>query len=81
MSKASEKELSDLHGELAKFLKHKLQNGEVTAADLGQIRQFLKDNRIEATIDQNPDMGSIVEALPTFDSADEKFDDTEGSYH
>lgn len=81
MSKASEKELSDLHGELAKYLKHKLQNGEVTAADLGQIRQFLKDNRIEATIDQNPDMGSIVEALPTFDSADEKFDDTEGSYH
>ncbi len=81
MSKASEKELSDLHGELAKFLKHKPQNGEVTAADLGQIRQFLKDNRIEATIDQNPDMGSIVEALPTFDSADEKYDDTEGSYH
>jgi len=81
MSKASEKELSDLHGMFAKFLKHKLQEGDVTAADLGQVRQFLKDNRIEASIDQNPDMGSLAEALPQFDSADESHDDSEGSYH
>lgn len=81
MSKATEKELSELHGMFAKFLKHKLQDGDVTAADLGQVRQFLKDNRIEASIDQNPDMGALVEALPQFDSADESYDDTEGSYH
>lgn len=81
MSKATEKELSDLHGMFAKFLKHKLQEGEVTAGDLGQIRQFLRDNRIEATIDQNPDMGSIVQALPKFDTIDEMSDDTDGSYH
>jgi hypothetical protein len=81
MSKATEKELSALHGELAKFLKYKLQAGEVTAADLGQIRQFLKDNRIEASIDQNPDMGSIVQALPSFETSEDEYDDSEGSYH
>ena len=81
MSKATETELSELHGMLAKYFKHKLQEGDVTAADLGQIRTFLRDNRIEATIDQNPDMGAIVQTLPSFETDTEKFDDSEGSYH
>ena len=43
-SKATEEQLSELHGELAQFFKQKLRGGDATAADLGQIRQFLKDN-------------------------------------
>lgn len=78
-SKATEKELSSLHGLLASFFKEKLMSGEpITAAELGQIRQFLKDNGIEANIDQNPDMNSIAQALPEFD---DDYDDTNGSYH
>jgi hypothetical protein len=84
MSKATEQELSELHGEFARFLKKRLQSDDVTAADLGQVRQFLKDNRIEASIADNPDMGELATlSLPTFDDSKpgDDFDDTEGSYH
>jgi hypothetical protein len=82
--KATEQELSELHGEFAKFLKKRLESDDVTAADLGQIRQFLKDNRVEATIEDNPDMGELAKlSLPKFDDSKpgDDFDDTEGSYH
>lgn len=70
-NKATENELSELHGELAKFFKMKLSSGDATAADLGQIRQFLKDNRIEATIEQDTNMGSLATLLPTFEDDDD----------
>ena len=70
-SKATEEQLSELHGELAQFFKQKLRGGDATAAELGQIRQFLKDNRIEATIEQDPNMGSLATMLPTFEDEDD----------
>lgn len=77
--KATEKELSSLHGLMAAYFKEKLTTGEpVSAAEIGQIRQFLKDNDIVASIEQNPDMLSIAQVLPDFE---DDYDNTEGSYH
>lgn len=42
-----EKEFSDLHAALAKALKAKILSGEVTAAELKEAREFLKDNGVD----------------------------------
>lgn len=48
MSKsAHETELQELHELMAKVMRAKLESGEVDAATLNSIRQFLKDNGIE----------------------------------
>lgn len=64
MSKATEEALAALHGEMAKAMKKKLAEGEYTASDLNVIRQFLKDNKIEADGDKNEDVKSLVDGLP-----------------
>lgn len=64
MSKATEEALATLHGEMAKAMKKKLAEGEYTASDLNVIRQFLKDNKIEADGDKNEDVKSLVDGLP-----------------
>ena len=46
--KATEKELSELHGQLARVMKKMLDSGNYKSSDLNVIRQFLKDNGIEA---------------------------------
>lgn len=80
--KATEKEMSALHGLMAAYFKEKLTCGEpVTAAEIGQIRQFLKDNDIVASIEQNPDMLSIAQVLPEFEADDDDEAVDEGSYH
>ena len=61
--KASEEILGNLHGELARVFIAQLQAGEVKAADLNVIRQFLKDNGIQATA-ENPDMARLIDAIP-----------------
>lgn len=54
MSKATEDQLSSLHGAFAEFLKDQLvdlkaaEDSKGMAATLNVIRQFLKDNGIEA---------------------------------
>lgn len=78
MSKASEKELSSLHAELASILKESIQpepilNGEgevvgkkYNAAALNAARQFLKDNNITSTLDSKP-VADLVDSLPSFE--------------
>ena len=46
MSTATEHELSELHGQLARIMQKRLASGEATASELSVIRQFLKDNGI-----------------------------------
>lgn len=65
--KAPESMLAALHGELAKHFLKKLESGEVTAADLNCMRQFLKDNGIECDGERNPDMKQLVDDLPSFE--------------
>ena len=68
MSKATQKALSELHGEFARKLKDILhapvpEGGEgISASHLNVIRQFLKDNNIDALPD-NPDMASLTEGV------------------
>jgi hypothetical protein len=45
-----------------------------TAATLNQIRQFLKDNQIEADRTRNRPLVDLAKALPTFEPSDE-YDD------
>jgi hypothetical protein len=72
--------LSDLHGELASYLQKGLVHGmeDVTEdgsivrkppspAYLNVVRQFLKDNKIEALPASGSPMGKLVEALPAFE--------------
>lgn len=69
--RARESELAGLHGVFAKFLSAKLASGEVSAAELNCIRQFLKDNGIDCVGQTNPDINSIVSTLPTFENMDD----------
>ena len=62
MSKADKDLLDQLHGLMAKTMKNKLESGEVTASDLNVIRQFLKDNGIEALASPDSPMGELAKA-------------------
>jgi hypothetical protein len=76
VSKASKKELNELHGALARVFRDCLENGQVVvdgdgvaqrvtpqAAILNAARQFLKDNNIES-LDLGEQMGAVtVETL------------------
>lgn len=68
MPRALKDELAELHGLLAKAMKNKL-SGEVpaSASDLNVIRQFLKDNNIEALADKNRDLQELAAALAQAD--------------
>lgn len=63
MSKANQDELGELHGALARHFKQRLASGEITASELGVIRQFLKDNGIEALATKGSDMGDLLDGL------------------
>ena len=56
--------LSSLHADLAYHLKAKLDDGSITTAELGILRQFLKDNAISAQPVQGTPFGDLVASLP-----------------
>lgn len=64
MTKATEEILAGLHGELAKAMQKKLKSGEATASDLNVIRQFLKDNGINADGTKDPAIRNLADDLP-----------------
>ena len=64
MSKATEELLDLLHGELAKEFLRRIKDGTATAADLSAVRQFLKDNGIDAIPKQGSPMGDLIQNLP-----------------
>lgn len=59
-----------MHGLFASFLLEKLKSGDIKAAELNIIRQFLKDNNIECIGDYNSTILDITEYLPKFDNED-----------
>lgn len=83
-SKATEASLGNLHGILCEHFADILKNGEEvvdketgevsrrppSAALLAQIRQFLKDNKIEAEPVQGSPLGHLVGTLPDFTDDD-----------
>lgn len=62
--KATEALLAELHGALAEHFKKILRDGEVTASDLGVIRQFLKDNGINADGERDDTIKGLADDLP-----------------
>ena len=71
--KASEKELGELHGELAKAFTQILKDGDAQSSTLNVIRQFLKDNEITAPQSPKSPLNDLTGALPT----DFEFEDDE----
>ena len=63
---ASADKLSNLHELLTNDLTYRIKSGEATAQDLNVARQFLRDNKIEATVDHAP-MQDLLEGLKTFE--------------
>ncbi len=64
--KDAERQLSELHKELAKTLLKRVKDGTATAADLSVARQFLKDNGIEAVPREGKPLGELAKNLPQF---------------
>jgi hypothetical protein len=65
MAKATEDALDALHGLLAaSFVSALTREGGASASEMNVIRQFLKDNGIEATDTAGSRMGAITDALP-----------------
>ena len=65
--KATEKELSELHGQLARVMKKMLDSGNYKSSDLNVIRQFLKDNGIEAVAAEGSPLFELSKSMPVFD--------------
>jgi len=72
--KASDQELGALHGALAKHFVKELETGELTPAMLNTIRQFLRDNNINSTKEQSPEMGQIADKVLPFADIDPEDD-------
>ncbi|NCT81900.1 MAG: hypothetical protein GXC94_02040 [Comamonadaceae bacterium] len=65
MSQATKEALNALHGAFALELAKRIKDGTATAADLSVIRQFLKDNNVEALpgVPDTP-MKALTDSLP-----------------
>ena len=64
-----EKKLSKLHEMLCDELTERLKNGEdgerAAPATLNVIRQFLRDNNIDGTLENNEALQDLMKELPT----------------
>ena len=56
--------LSDLHLAVSEELLRRVISGDANAADLNVARAFLKDNGIDATVDQSKPLKNLAESLP-----------------
>jgi hypothetical protein len=62
--KDMEQPLDELHKELSTLLLARLRTGEATAAELNVMRQFLKDNGIQAANTPDDPIRKLTEELP-----------------
>lgn len=83
--RCSEEQLQELHGQLARTLRNIVIGGEVvknldgqpvtltpSPAALGVVRQFLKDNNVQANPATNPDIKDLTDSLPFRDNNDSR---------
>lgn len=56
--------MADLHQEVASTLLARVRSGEATPAELSVAVKFLKDNGIDASIDQNEPLSNLAKSLP-----------------
>ena len=60
--------LADVHDMLSHWCLDKLREGDVSTADLNVIRQFLKDNQINAQPVEDTEFGELDKALPEIEN-------------
>ena len=58
------KQLGKLHEILAEELTRRILDGEATSADLNVARGFLKDNGIDAGLEQSEPLADLAKTLP-----------------
>ena len=58
------KKLEDLHALLAEELTNRLLSGECSPAELNVIRQFLRDNGIDAIPKSGSPLQGLMDSLP-----------------
>jgi|TARA_R100000655_G_scaffold88597_1_gene128916 hypothetical protein len=56
--------LSSLHAVLTELLLEKIQSGEASSGDLSVARQFLRDNGIDANVNQSEPLLNLAKVLP-----------------
>jgi hypothetical protein len=82
--KATNKAMSELHGNLAKILSEEIQKTQIdkegnvvrSAAILNVARQFLKDNGIESIGEANEEMKELKAAFLPFDQIEDELRNT-----
>ena len=81
---ATEESLGELHGELARYFTNGILHGmeavnedgkiirtAATPAYLNVVRQFLKDNGIQAVARKGKPLGDLAAALPSFEELED----------
>ncbi len=58
------KELGKLHEALSQLLMERIQSGEAGSGELSVARQFLKDNGIDANVNQSEPLMNLAKVLP-----------------
>ena len=59
-----DKTLSNLHNAVAEELLRRVISGDASSADLNVARGFLKDNGIDAGLDQSEPLADLAKTLP-----------------
>ncbi len=60
--------LSELHAGLAHLFMERLREGSLGTAELNILRQFLKDNQINAQPTEGSEFGELAKALPDIEN-------------
>ena len=60
--------LSELHAGLAHLFMERLREGTLGTAELNILRQFLKDNQINAQPTEGSEFGELGKALPDIEN-------------
>ena len=60
--------LSELHAGLAHLFMERLREGTLGTAELNILRQFLKDNQINAQTTEGSEFGELAKALPDIEN-------------
>ena len=60
--------LSELHAGLAHLFMERLREGTLGTAELNILRQFLKDNQINAQPAEGSEFGELAKALPDIEN-------------
>jgi len=64
--------LASLHTALAEELLDRVNSGQATAADLGVVRQFLKDNGIDGVPKKGNPLDNLAQTLPFTKEGDDE---------